>query len=854
MPTGDITPDSAGGWLSLVAQMTGYGVTLIDAERRIVWANEAFSKLTGYAADEYLGRLPSDLLHFESASPQTRQHIRDGFAAGRGLRFEILARSKDGHEWWLDTDARPLTDSAGKLKGWVCLHSDVTAEVLKREALRRNESRAHLMIQGGNIGTWEWDRRTNLVETNSAFMTSLGYAPDDCWHDIQWLRDLWHPDDNPNCCEAISDVAEGRRRMFHGHHRLRARDGAWRWVLASGGALEFGDNGLPSRIFCVQLDVTDHKLADEQSRIVSERLSMIAENVPGMIFQWRLSAQGHGEFLYVSPGVRSVYGLTPEEVLNNSKVLLTVTHPHDRERVKSMMQLSAQTLAPWKLEHRVVRPDGSITWACGEAVPRRDEDGNTVWNGYVADVTASKVSEQRISFLAYHDGLTGLENRLGLRSKLDDMLQAAARRGGSLAVLMIDLDRFKHVNDTLGHDVGDELLVEIARRLRSTIRTCDVVARLGGDEFVLVLDDLPDESHVTAAVQKLVRHLRGNFRLSGRAVYTTCSIGISRFPKDGTDGSTLLKHADLAMYTAKAQGGDAFRLFDNTMQPGTDRLLLESELRDALERNELELYYQPRISTITGRPTAVEALLRWNHPTRGLVLPGLFIPIAEETGLIESMGLWVLQRACRDLRAWLDQGGEPIRVSVNLSPLQFGREELPERVAEVLDEERLPAELLELEITETVAMRSPELAARHLARLSALGVSLAVDDFGTGHSSLSRLKLLNVDCVKIDRSLVEDCTADPHDAALCRAAIALGLALGLEVVAEGVETQEQRQFLAQEHCSTIQGYLVAVPKPAAEAFRLVKLLLDVPRLRSEATNNTAGVVPTGAHVKIPSSG
>ena len=703
MPTGDITPESAGAWLSLVAQMTGYGVTLTDAERRIVWANEAFSKLTGYATDEYIGRLAGDLLRFESANPQARQPIHDGFAAGRGLRFEILARSKDGHEWWLDTDARPLTDSAGQLKGWVCLHSDVTA---------------------------------------------------------------------------------------------------------------------------------DHKLADEQSRIVSERLSLIAENVPGMIFQWRLSAEGHGEFLYVSPGVRSVYGLTPEEVQNNNKVLLTVTHPQDRERVKSMMQLSAQTLGPWKLEHRVLRPDGSITWACGEAVPRRDADGSTVWNGYVADVTASKVSEQRISFLAYHDGLTGLENRLGLRSKLDEMLQASARRSGSLAVLMIDLDRFKHVNDTLGHDAGDELLVEIARRLRSTVRSCDVVARLGGDEFVLVLDDLPDESHVTAAVQKLVRQLRGNFRLSGRAVYTTCSIGISRFPKDGTDGSTLLKHADLAMYTAKGQGGDAFRLFDNNMRPGTDRLLLETELRDALERNELELYYQPRTSTVTGRPTAVEALLRWNHPTRGLVLPGLFIPIAEETGLIESMGLWVLQRACRDLRAWLDQGGEPIRVSVNLSPLQFGREELPERVAEVLDEERLPAELLELEITETVAMRSPELAARHLARLSALGVSLAVDDFGTGHSSLSRLKLLNVDCVKIDRSLVEDCTADPHDAALCRAAIALGLALGLEVVAEGVETQEQRQFLAQEHCSTIQGYLVAVPKPAAEAFRLIKLLLDVPRLRS----------------------
>ena len=525
-----------------------------------------------------LGRRPSELLHFESSDPETKQRIRESFDAGRGLRFEILVRSKDGHEWWLDTDARPLLDAEGKLKGWVCIHADVTNEVLKREA--------------------------------------------------------------------------------------------------------------------------------------------------------------------------------------------------------------------------------------------------------------RKVSEQRISFLAYHDGLTGLVNRLGLRSKLDEMLHASYRANVSLAVLMIDLDRFKYVNDTLGHDVGDELLVEIARRLRSTVRACDVVARLGGDEFVLVLDDLPDEAHVIAAVQKLFRQLRGNFRLSDRTVYTTCSMGISRFPKDGTDGSTLLKHADLAMYTAKANGGDSFRLFESAMRPSTDRLLIEVELRDALERNELEIYYQPRIDTVTGYPTAVEALLRWHHPTRGLVLPGLFIPIAEETGLIESIGQWVLSQACYDLRAWLDRGGASLRVSVNLSPIQFAREELPERVAAALDAARLPADLLELEITETVAMRSPELAARHLARLRALGVSLAVDDFGTGHSSLARLKLLNVDCVKIDRSLVEDCTADPHNAALCRAAIALGLALGLEVVAEGVETQEQRQFLTQEHCSTIQGYLVAPPMPAEEVFSLLSSLLEVPRLRN----------------------
>ncbi len=830
-PVGDITPETAGEWLSMLADVTGYGVTLSDARRQIVWANESFRQMSGYSPGEYLGRTPGELLHFEEADPETRQRVRESFDTGRGLRFESPARSKDGHAWWLDTDARPLLDAHGAVRGWVCIHADITNEVIKREALRRNERRAHMMIQGGNIGTWEWDARTNLVETNSVYMTMLGYPPDDCWHDVNWLRDLCHPDDLEMCDRAVSELMDGTRSRFRGNSRLRARDGSWRWVWCSGGVLEREPGGLPSRIFCVMFDVTEHKLADEQTRIVSERMGLIAENVPGMIFQWRLSKEGKGEFLYVSPGVRNVFGLAPEVLMNDGRALASVTHPEDLERTRASMQRSADTLEPWRIEARVVRPDGAISWSAGEAVPRRYEDGSTIWHGYVHDVTASKLSEQRISFLAYHDPLTGLENRLGLRSKLDEMLQSAGRRQAALAVLMIDLDRFKYVNDTLGHDVGDELLVEVGRRLKNTVRRCDVVARPGGDEFVLVLDDLPDERQVSAAVQKLFRQLRGNFRLSDRAVYTTCSIGISRFPQDGTDGTTLLKHADLAMYAAKANGGDSYRLFENAMRPGTDRLLLEVELRDALERNEVELYYQPRIDTITGRPTAVEALLRWRHPTRGLVPPGLFIPIAEETGLIEVIGQWVLERACQDLREWLDRGGAPMRVSVNLSPIQFARDELPERVADALERWRLPSELLELEITETVAMRSPELAARHLARLRALGVFLAVDDFGTGHSSLARLKLLNVDCVKIDRSLVEDCTGDPHDAALCRAAIALGLALGLEVVAEGVETQDQRQFLAQEHCSTIQGYLVAPPMPAAEAFSFVKSLLEVPRLR-----------------------
>jgi diguanylate cyclase (GGDEF)-like protein/PAS domain S-box-containing protein len=569
-------------WLALVARRTGYSVTINDPQRRLVWVNESFTRLTGYTAAEAIGKLTSELLYFEGTDAGTVARVRASLAARRGIRFEILVRGKDGREWWLDTDARPLFDPQGEPRGWVCIQADITEQVRTREELRR--------------------------------------------------------------------------------------------------------------------------------------------------------------------------------------------------------------------------------------------------------------SEREISFLAYHDPLTGLANRLGFRGRLDKVLARAAATQTRCAVMLIDLDRFKHVNDTLGHEVGDKLLAEIARRVRASVRESDIVARLGGDEFVVVIPDLNDELPLESIVSKVFDQLHGNIDLPGRIIYTSASVGVAVSPEDGTDGSTLLQHADLAMYAAKYQGGDSYRLFDASMVCSPDRLALEVELRGAVERKELVLHYQPRVDTSTGRPVGFEALIRWNHPTRGMIAPAQFISIAEETGLIESIGHWVLETACADLRHWLDSGGEPLRLSVNLSPLQLARETLAERIAAVLASTAVPANLLELEITESAAMRSPEVAERHLARLKALGITLSIDDFGTGHSSLAHLKLLNVDCLKIDGSLVRDCAVDAYDAALCRATIALGRALGLVVVAEGVEMQEQWQFLAQEQCSAIQGYLIARPMPASEAFAFLRNALEMPRLRVTGSN------------------
>jgi diguanylate cyclase (GGDEF)-like protein/PAS domain S-box-containing protein len=569
-------------WVGLVARTTGYSVTINDAERRLVWVNDSFTRLTGYTADEAIGQTTSKLLYFEGTDAATVARVRESLTAGQGVRFEILVRGKDGREWWLDTDARPLLGAHGELRGWICIQADITEQVRVREELRR--------------------------------------------------------------------------------------------------------------------------------------------------------------------------------------------------------------------------------------------------------------SEREISFLAYHDPLTGLANRLGFRARLDRILAQAIETRTRCAVMLIDLDRFKHVNDTLGHDVGDKLLTEVARRIRCSVRDTDIVARLGGDEFVIVVTEIKEDTSPEAIVSKIFAQLGGNIALPGRVIYTSASVGVALSPKDGTDGSTLLQHADVAMYAAKYQGGDSFRLFDASMLGSADRLALEVDLRGALERREFVLHYQPRVDTITGRPIGFETLVRWNHPKRGVIAPGVFIPIAEEIGLIEAIGQWVLETACADLSRWLGNGGEPLRLSVNLSPVQLARDNFGERVIALLHEARIPPKLLELEITESAAMRSPEIAERQLAQLKSHGVTLSIDDFGTGHSSLSRLKLLNVDCLKIDRSLVKDCAVDPYDAALCKATIALGRALGLEVVAEGVETQEQWQFLATEHCNSIQGFLVARPMPADEAFDFLSTTLEMPRLRVSGTN------------------
>ena len=432
-------------------------------------------------------------------------------------------------------------------------------------------------------------------------------------------------------------------------------------------------------------------------------------------------------------------------------------------------------------------------------------------------------ADERIEYLASHDSLTGLPNREMFNGLLRHSIEAAHRHQRKFAVLFIDLDRFKVINDSLGHDAGDRLLVEVSHRLRGALRASDVVARLGGDEFVVILEETAERHDIERIAGELLSALGRPLQLSGHECHTTASIGIAMYPADGDDAQALTKNADMAMYLAKEDGKNGFRFFSRDVKvQSIERLTLETALRRALERKQFSLHYQPKIDMASGQITGVEALLRWEHPDFGMVAPMQFIPLAEETGLIVPIGRWVLKEACAQNMAWQRRGLRPVSMAVNLSPRQFADAHLLRDVDEALAASGMSPVLLQLEVTESMVMRNVARAVRVLDAIQSRGIRLAIDDFGTGYSSMSLMKQFPIDTIKIDRSFVRDLAEDPEDQAIAQAIISMGKALGMTVVAEGVETSEQQEFLRSHACDEMQGYLFSRPLPARDLGELLR--------------------------------
>jgi diguanylate cyclase (GGDEF)-like protein/PAS domain S-box-containing protein len=577
--------------------------------------------------------------------------------------------------------------------------------------------------------------------------------------------------------------------------------------------VERDERGEPRRVLIANIDIGMLEQARETVTSQQEgeqRFQSLFEHHTDGVFSFnslsRLTA--------ANPALCSLTGYAHEELLAMTVTALVAPQHLDDVRRRVLEALRGK---PQACDLQWVRKDGECFDANMMLLPDI-VDGHVVGlRGIVKDISHRKQNERRIEYLANHDALTGLPNRNLLEERMRHAIEQAKRLGTRIGVLFMDLNRFKVINDSLGHEVGDLLLCAIADRLRVAVREVDTVARLGGDEFVVLLENIHEYEQIARITDGLLKVVSQPVELAGQVLTVSTSIGAAIFPSDGQDAITLFKNADLAMYAAKASGTGMFRLYDAGMNAkAVERLHRENSLRLALEKSEFVVYYQPRLDIARNAIVGVEALVRWNHPDKGLIFPTSFIPLAEEIGLIDAVGEWVLLTACRQIKTWQDEHLPPVKLSVNLSAVQLGSSRIRDVICGALAETALDARFLELEITESSLMQDLDACAHTLNEIRQLGVMLSIDDFGTGYSSLGYLKRLPINTLKIDKSFVDDMSSDSDDAAIVSATIAMAHHMNLRVVAEGVTSHDQMRFLEDYHCDEIQGYLLCQPLPADE--------------------------------------
>ena len=724
----------------------------------------------------------------------------DGLLVGLGLSLAQLERAQ------LLKGLGFVLLTAGLL--YTVLRAHRQQHSLVHQALRSSEKRLHQALEAANDGMWDWDLQTQKLYFSPGYAALLGIQPDALGDNPQqWLQRL-HADDRASFDRNLEQRLAARNpEPYEVNYRLLHQDGSYRWIQ-SRGRLLLDEHGQAERLIGTASDITQRRKDEDSLRQAAAVFDATQEGV--------LVTDAQQHIVHCNPAFTRITGYSQAEILGQSPSMLK-SGRHDKSFYDSLWS-ALQNRGAWSGEVWNRRKSGEIypQWQCIRVI--HDELGEI--SHYVAvfsDISALKRSQRELDYLAHHDPLSNLPNRLLFTERVERALERAKidEQGG--AVLLIDLDHFKNINESLGHNIGDLLLKDVGERLGQQLGKRMTLARLGGDEFGLLDEGCSSAEQAAVMAQRLQACLTQSFRINQQELFITASIGISLYPFEAADVGQVLRNADSALFKAKSSGRESYAFYSQELtEHARQRVELASALRHALDHQELRVYYQPLICLRNQEMIGVEALVRWQHPQRGLVAPGEFIPIAEETGLIGAIDSWVLEQSCRQMVAWQIAGYKLKFVAVNVSSRLFSRGELDVRVAEVLRNTGLDPAHLELEVTESAVMDNPDAALALLQRLRALGIRLAIDDFGTGYSSLARLKRLPVHKLKLDQSFVSGLPHDQDDIAITRAVIALGHSMGLKVLAEGIEQPEQVEMLQQLGCDHAQGYFFGRPQPAEQ--------------------------------------
>lgn len=776
-------------------------------EWSMLFVSDGSARLTGYRPEELIhNRLVS---YSDLIEPSERDRIwestQQAVSSNRRFEYEYRIRRKDGSLRWVWEQGLAVTGEGVEpqiLEGYI---SDITEQKAALQALADSETLLRATFDQAAVGIARTSTDGRWLDVNQKLCEILDYPRQELL--TRSIQEISSAEDLEAEQGLVTEIFAGTRDTYAMDKRFIRRSGELVWIRHTVSIVREEDD-TPDYFISVIEDIDSRKKAEEKLR---EAAAVFRSTGEGVII-----TDTSGSILDVNDAFTQITGYAREEVIGlNPRALKSGRH--DEDFYQDMWTRLEQS-GHWHGEVWNRAKDGTVYPEILTISAVESDNGEL--EGYVgvfADISSLKATEARLDHLAHHDPLTDLPNRLLFRDRLIHSLANVKRYGTKVAVVFFDVDRFKNINDTLGHSMGDRLLVEIAKRIKQVTRQDDTLGRISGDEFCLLLEGLHSVNEAAPVIEKLSLALAEPFNLEGRTLHVSASIGVAICPDNSEEADALLSFADAAMYEAKEAGRNTYRFYTKEMtEQALEHSFVQSAIRDALDQQQFYLVYQPQVDLKSGRLVGLESLLRWNHPERGLIPPASFIPIAEQSGLIRELGVWILYTACRQARAWLDEGREFGRLFVNVAGPQLHETDFPQQVRECLEETGMPPQNLGLEVTEGFVMRASKHAIEVLGELKAMGIELAIDDFGTGYSSLSYLKQLPIDKLKIDKSFVQDIPTDKNDMAIAEAVIAMGRALDLRVIAEGVENSDQANFLGRKGCQEAQGYLFSRPKPPRE--------------------------------------